>query len=495
MIPIVDIFAGPGGLGEGFSSWRDARGRQRFKLAVSIEKDTNAHATLRLRAFRRCFCEEAPPEYDSLLRGENTWEQLKAAFPAEAEKAEHEAQRIELGPANVDCVRSLIKRVLPADSRWVLIGGPPCQAYSIVGRSRNKGIANYSPELDQRQTLYIEYLQILADHAPPVFVMENVKGLLSARLNRQGLFDSIRRDLRDPAAALRRENRSAESSRPKYLIRALVPPLDANGDEPEAYVVRAERFGVPQRRHRVILLGVREDLNSSTDPAIDPATLPMNVGHALRGLPRVRSGLSKEPDSGEAWIQHLRASRYKPWFRDTDPEVRRQIVDTLDSLTVPLAARGSDYGLTRSGSVVLNHSTRGHMGEDLERYLFASAFAAVSGSSPVLREFPEALLPNHENVGKALGNGLFADRFRVQLANQPATTITSHISKDGHYYIHHDPTQCRSLTVREAARLQTFPDDYFFCGPRTSQYQQVGNAVPPVLAEQIARTVAELLRL
>jgi len=147
----------------------------------------------------------------------------------------------------------------------------------------------------------------------------------------------------------------------------------------------------------------------------------------------------------------------------------------------------------RAGAVILNHSTRGHIVPDLERYLFASAFAETTDSSPRLSDFPEALLPKHENVSRALGYGLFSDRFRVQVARQPSTTITSHISKDGHYYIHYDPSQCRSLTVREAARLQTFPDDYFFCGPRTSQYQQVGNAVPPALARRIAGVVARLL--
>ena len=125
--------------------------------------------------------------------------------------------------------------------------------------------------------------------------------------------------------------------------------------------------------------------------------------------------------------------------------------------------------------------------EDMHRYFFASCFALVHNRSPLLRDFPEALLPEHVNAKNAVASGssIFSDRFRVQLKNHPATPITSHMAKDGHYYIHPDPLQCRSLTVREAARIQTFPDNYFFEGPRTSQYQQVGNAVPPLLGKAI----------
>ena len=107
---------------------------------------------------------------------------------------------------------------------------------------------------------------------------------------------------------------------------------------------------------------------------------------------------------------------------------------------------------------VCNHETRAHIGDDLSRYLFCASYAQVHGVSPKLEQFPAALLPKHKNAK----SGNFSDRFRVQCAKEPATTVTSHISKDGHYFIHYDPTQCRSLTVREAARLQTFPDNYFF---------------------------------
>jgi DNA (cytosine-5)-methyltransferase 1 len=492
MIPVIDIFAGPGGLGEGFSRSRGPRGERRFQLGISIEKDPQAHATLTLRAFRRAFEGEAPDAYDQFLRGEIGWEQLRMRFPLEAALAEGEANCIELGPRTVESVRSLIGAVVPVNGPWALIGGPPCQAYSLAGRARNKGVAGYQAELDHRQTLYVEYLQVLADHAPPVFVMENVKGLLSAQLESQHLFQRIHEDLSNPAKALVREKRKSTGPRPRYSIRAVVEPVGLFADKPSDYIVRAELFGIPQRRHRVILVGVRDDVRGNLH-TLAHAKSSVTVKETLRSLPRVRSGLSREADSDEAWFAHLQSMRTRHWLGQIDPAVRRQVETAIDCARKPAASRGGDYIDSRSGAPELNHSTRSHIRADLERYLFASAFALENKCSPVLSEFPKALLPNHDNVSRALGNGLFADRFRVQIAGSPSTTITSHISKDGHYYIHHDPSQCRSLTVREAARLQTFPDDYFFCGPRTSQYHQVGNAVPPLLAEQIANSVAQLL--
>ena len=141
-------------------------------------------------------------------------------------------------------------------------------------------------------------------------------------------------------------------------------------------------------------------------------------------------------------------------------------------------------------SLVLNHETRGHMEADLLRYSFCASYGQQKNVSPKAENFPTELAPLHQNWN----SGSYNDRFRVQVAKKEATTITSHISKDGHYFIHYDPKQCRSLTVREAARLQTFPDNYIFEGNRTNQYTQVGNAVPPFLARQISEIVFLLLK-
>jgi DNA (cytosine-5)-methyltransferase 1 len=143
---------------------------------------------------------------------------------------------------------------------------------------------------------------------------------------------------------------------------------------------------------------------------------------------------------------------------------------------------------------VAQHESRAHMEEDLHRYLFAATYARVHGVSPRIRDFPPELHPNHRNIQRALEGRMFNDRFRVQLADRPATTITSHISKDGHYFIHFAPEQCRSFTVREAARIQTFPDSYFFEGNRTEQFHQIGNAVPPFLAREIAQSALTVVR-
>src|SRR6267142_3208833 len=178
-IPVIDLFAGPGGLGEGFSSYRPHRADQpAFKIHISIEMDPWAHQTLRLRAFYRQFAHFAavPSTYHKYLRGECGFDTLKQKFPEQFAAANREACLATLGDTDPEEISGLIETALGKDQDdWLLIGGPPCQAYSLVGRSRiigGEGMDVY--EKDHRHFLYREYLRIIARHQPAVFIMENV---------------------------------------------------------------------------------------------------------------------------------------------------------------------------------------------------------------------------------------------------------------------------------------------------------------------------------
>ena len=506
-IPIVDIFAGPGGLGEGFSSLLKSNGDRTFGIKLSIEKDPLAHQTLELRAFFRQFPPNgAPSDYYDYLAGRISREKLFAKNPDEATDATNEAWLAELGSASTPdtIIDNRIETALGDAEKWVLIGGPPCQAYSLVGRSRVIGkMGQEHYEADPRHQLYRHYLRILARHKPPVFVMENVKGLLSAKLQKVGTFDRILADLRNPAKAMP----EVAAGDVKYrLVSLTTSQVDLGGEvEPKDFVVRTEDHGVPQARHRIIIVGIRTDLN--TKPALLKRTGPFTVEDAIGDLPPLRSGLSKENDSPLDWCIAIKSLAEAGWLRQNQISlrVRNGVAHALNEIA-PTLSRGEDFlpGPTTPNchvdwfydpllGGVCNHQTRGHIRKDLYRYLFAAVFAQKEGRSPLLEDFPKTLLPKHENVADALEETKFNDRFRVQVAGRPSTTVVSHISKDGHYFIHYDPLQCRSLTVREAARLQTFPDNYRFEGPRTEQYKQVGNAVPPLLARQIAEIVAGIL--
>ncbi len=509
-IPIIDLFAGPGGLGEGFSALTDTDGRRHFKIKLSVEKDDYAHQTLELRAFTREFAPgQLPGEYYDYLKGSISRNDLFSKHRQAAEKASLEAWKATLGADECppQLIDERIRIALGTARKWVLIGGPPCQAYSLVGRSRiigGKGKEVY--DADHRHELYKHYLRILAKHRPPVFVMENVKGLLSARVKDQRIFDRILRDLRSPLIAL--PELAVEGD--KTLEYRLVPLAANRGDllnefAPEDFVLHAEDYGVPQARHRVIILGIRSDL------AYQPGSLTLapslvTTEQVISDLPQLRSGLSREEDTPEAWRKAVRDLAEAQWI--IDPKLPEKVRDGLTSAIVniqPDLTRGERFlpaiaipdrhigwYLDPCMLGVSNHESRGHIRDDLHRYFFASVFAHKMGRSPLLEDFPKTLLPKHKNVEAALLETKFNDRFRVQLADRPSTTVVSHISKDGHYFIHYDSSQCRSLTVREAARLQTFPDNYFFEGPRTQQYKQVGNAVPPLLAKQIADVVLGL---
>jgi DNA (cytosine-5)-methyltransferase 1 len=512
-VPVIDLFAGPGGLGEGFTTLRGQNSRPCFKVRLSIEKDACAHQTLLLRAFYRQFAQDRVPGlYYDALRQPPRCEELFARFPEQAARAKAEAWHAELGATDHGDVSERIKAALRDSEDWVLIGGPPCQAYSVAGRSRNKGVGGYRPDADERQYLYTEYLQIIAEHWPALFVMENVKGLLSATLRNRRMFDRIHEDLASPGRVLL--HRSAKRRQHRYNILSLAAGGDLfNDTDVGDYVVHAERHGLPQARHRVILVGVRDDLvtNRNSAEAWLPQLDETPACKVLDRMPALRSGLSAGIDSPDTWLANIRSARERRWLKACratgGSEVQDLVVETTERLAIPKHDRGAEFipGDFRTSyqpdwyydgklEGVCNHSSREHMPSDLHRYLYAACFAKCHGYSPKLRHFPADLLPHHVNVPLAVnGQGYFADRFRVQVAGRTATTITSHMAKDGHGFIHPDPLQCRSLTVREAARLQTFPDNYVFCGPRTQQYIQVGNAVPPLLAQAIARIVWTLL--
>ena len=348
--------------------------------------------------------------------------------------------------------------------------------------------------------------------------MENVKGLLSSRINNELIFDKILSDLRRPCAAIINafEKISFSAADNEYNLFSLVNESSETASgwkelDPRDFIIKSEEYGIPQARHRVIILGIRKDLSPTGADVLTPSS-PIDVKTVLAGLPSLRSGLSKTKDGDDAWknaIQTILKLKTVTCYRDdSGSQVLQKIQEIANNLRAPEAGRGSDFIFTPTSQHddcshyyidhrmcgICNHSTRGHMVEDLHRYLFAACYAKVHERSPTLHSFPKELLPHHSNVEKAVQGGHFEDRFRVQVETRPSTTITSHIAKDGHYYIHPDPSQCRSLTVREAARLQTFPDNYFFEGPRTEQYKQVGNAVPPLLAKQIAKVVYDVLQ-
>ncbi|MFW5982992.1 MAG: DNA cytosine methyltransferase [bacterium] len=539
---MIDIFAGPGGLGEGFSSITVDKKRV-FDIRLSIEKDENAHKTLLLRSFYRQFELNNVPDlyYEALKENEIEKREKRISelfdnYPVQANAAKEEAWHYELPyPEEFDkngnlkggyseseitkrnkSIDNRIKTALKGKKDFVLIGGPPCQAFSLVGRSRNKGISNE----DHRVHLYKEYLRIIAKHHPAVFVMENVKGLLSSNVNGKQIFELIKNDLRNPSRVYK------NSEAPSYRIYSLVKePIKGNYKNPRYvknsdYLIKTDEYGIPQKRHRVILLGIRSDIN--VKPGILDKQKKVNLKEVINDLPPLRSGLNREfikketekdktrrfykkvKDSDKEWIKYYK--RFSKEIRKMNG-LANGLPDTEP--VVPEYGTGSEYIRYKSPSTdnphydwyrdktgklggLTNHQSRTHLVEDLRRYMFCAAVMKAEKRFPRLddyQKYSHKLLPDHANVA----SGKFADRFRVQDPENPATTVTSHISKDGHYFIHYDTKQCRSLTVREAARIQTFPDDYLFRGSRTKQFHQVGNAVPPLLARKIAKIVKQTI--
>jgi DNA (cytosine-5)-methyltransferase 1 len=321
------------------------------------------------------------------------------------------------------------------------------QPYSLVGRARDPN----RMELDSRNFLYEHYLEILDYFQPDFFVFENVPGLVTARVKGEKIFSKLQEDFRKIS--------------PSYEI---APSFDEYSKRPREYILDSTTYGIPQKRKRVVFIGYKESLLSES-PSINNVFRKIlklkpseyadyKVSDAIGDLPSLKPG-----EGSDGW--------FGKYLNDTLTPYQKKM---------------------RKGSPgILNHRARTHMKSDLERYRFFIEHHLNGNKAATLidlmRERPD-LTPAHNHLDK------FLDRFKVQRWSQPSSTITAHICKDGHYYIHPDINQCRSFTVREAARCQSFPDNFKFEGPRTEQFRQVGNAVPPILAGVIARFILLELR-
>lgn len=498
MIPVVDIFAGPGGLNEGFSSVRDPETNEYvFQTAISIEMEASAVRTLTLRAAYRHLLRSpggVPKAYKEFLSQRISLDAL-LLDPQVAEayrRAQGEVKQFELSEDSRPESDKLISAALGDNiGDWVLIGGPPCQAYSLAGRSRRTNDETFQD--DHKHFLYLEYLHIIEKFRPSVFVMENVKGLLSAVNGGRQMFDLIRGDLTNPAPGL------------EYDLFSMVEDSDETELSPSSFIIKAENYGVPQKRHRVILVGIRKDSGYSAPKVLTTET-PVTVRDAIGNLPKVRSTVSRTVDPlGFKWADVLRSSTRIAKAVAPKTAVALTAPAALQPVSTQAPRSPGDEVLIKDSAKIfhewiqqyaedstLQHHARGHMERDLERYFLLSSLAPAMERSPKVRDLPRQFWPLHKNVDSH--SMPFEDRFRVQVWDKPSTTIVSHIAKDGHYYIHPDPQQMRSFTVREAARLQTFPDNYYFCGNRTQQFTQVGNAVPPLLAFKIGQSIAALMR-
>src|SRR5690606_35530307 len=300
-------------------------------------------------------------------------------------------------------------------------------------------------------------LRIIKERHPTVFVMENVKGILSSKVGGQRIFSQILQDLSDPYKAL---GDSREG--PKYRIHSLVLPQsftpgnDVDAIDPRAFIVRAEEHGIPQARHRVILLGIAiEKDDQLTEPSLLKKIGQMvSVEQAIGNLPKLRSTLTKQPDSWQSWtnvvttqLEELRSALSEDTHLRLAVEMRHvqaQLQNSPEDAGGLRVSRTADDGQTGIKTLDewyldnnlrywLNHEDRGHMRSDLRRYIYASIFARVNGISPKGHE--QFALPGLAASHKNWKSGKFSYRFRVQLQKHSSTTITSHISIDGHYFI------------------------------------------------------------
>ncbi len=406
---IIDLFSGAGGLTEGFR-------RPEYNILAHVEMSVDACQTLRLRDdYYQLKKRNMLQQYRNFLDGKISLSELEQQCGLR-QKALTINETIDTG--TIDGILAKIDSKLSNRQVHGIIGGPPCQAYSTVGRKRNEA----KKETDKRIYLYRFYIQFLEHYKPEFFLFENVRGLLSFKdLDGKRLFPKMKQEF------------EAITDKLGYHI--------------DWKLIDCSEFGVPQERKRIILYGQRNDLPkfSFFERLADLQETPGTVGELFRDLPKLKAG--------ETCNKYSKA---------------QPCAFVVENLRTP-------------ASKLTQNVARPNRELDLKIYKIA---AEKRAKHKILHynDLPEDL-QTHNNK-KA-----FLDRFKAVPADGVSQTVVAHIAKDGHYYIHPDVEQNRSITVREAARIQTFPDDFYFMGSRTQAFKQIGNAVPPYIAKKMAQTI------
>ena len=404
----IDIFAGAGGLSEGFQ-------RNGYIPVAHVQMKKEACLTLKTR---ECFYylkkHGRIEDYKNYLRREITRDELYAMVPETVlNSVINETMSEEGMPALFDRIDQLME-VQGIENIDVLVGGPPCQAYSLVGRARSKT----NMVGDPRNYLYMLYCEVLEKYRPKIFVFENVPGLLTA--NGGSYFDDMRERFRKAG----------------YFL--------------EYRILNSKEYGVLQNRRRVIVIGWREGTDF-TYPELDKKEQKYLVDDLFSDLPYIEPGESRN-------VYKCKSTEY---LRES--------------------------GIRTEDDILTLHQARPNLERD--RKIYRQVIEAWNNGQKRLKytELPEELCTHNNRTA-------FLDRFKVVAKDMPyAQTMVAHISKDGHYFIHPDIKQARSISVREAARIQSFPDNYFFEGGRTASFLQIGNAVPPLMASAIAKKLKEQL--
>lgn len=406
----IDLFAGAGGLSEGFM-------QTGFNPIAHVEMNSYAAETLKTRACYYYLKKRRRLNiYFDYLRGNITKDQLYGQVPNDVLKTVINKEMSDRTIYDIFQEVDAIMHEDGIDNVDVIIGGPPCQAYSLVGRAQDAE----KMAADPRNELYKLYARFLNRYNPKMFVFENVPGILTAR----------------GGEAWRNLN--------KYLKRV--------GYEIDYRELDASKFGVLQKRKRIIIIGWRKE-SGLRYPEFKDIKVKAIVNDLLSDLPVLERGHE--------------LNEYKT----------NKINDYL-----------SKFKIRTDQDVLTHHVCRKHREEDVEIYSRAIELWNSEHRRLKYTDLPEELC-THKN------RTAFLDRFKVLAGDLPfAHTMLAHISKDGHYFIHPDIEQCRSISVREAARVQSFPDNFYFEGPRTAQFVQIGNAVPPLMAKGIAKQIKNLLQ-